>query len=180
MNNAMVSVPLTEVDALRKRVEDAEYKASQLEAREKKIKVEIREQITNYGTKIDRWGFHTVPVTSWREHPHTYINLDEVIKPIREEEELKVADNTRRLEKQVKDSADTIRQMNETHQEQIKKLKDDHVKEVNVLKGIQGEKTTLELRDATISALNKKLNDLSLENLRLRNRTFLQRVFNIK
>jgi hypothetical protein len=138
MNNAMVTVPLSEVDALRTKLEQAEYKVSVLETTEKKVKVEIRQSIMSAEREYVGGGSYQFrPVNRWQDHPHTYINMDDVIKPIREEEEQKVIENTRRLEKQVKESAETMHQMRERHQVALEELKATYIKEINEAKGIQ-------------------------------------------
>ena len=161
--NATVTIPLSEIDTLRNDLAKAQQKVSELESTQKKIKIEIREAYTSFMPSPLRNDRQFLPYTSYKEHPHQYINMDEVIDPIRQEEKLKVEENTRKLEKEVRDLFDKIQRTKDEYQKEIKDLKEFHQKEVAKLKGEQVDKG----KDETISEQSRIINNLNKENISL-------------
>lgn len=165
MNNAMVTLPLSEVDALRNKLEQAEYKVSQLEVSQMKIKVEMRERgveidsryvQTNFGAGKFQEYFQKLV---WHDHPHTYINMDEVIKPIRDEEEAKVATYTRKLEQNFKELTEKFEKAKTGFKDEIKHLNEKHLEALAIAKG----ETLDQSKERVMSTILEKNRQLSEE-----------------
>lgn len=165
MNNAMVTVPLSEVDALRTKLEQAEYKASQLETTQKKVKVEISERITSYRHESVRnpsgWPqMIMVPDSKIMIHQPQYINLDDVIKTIREEEKQKVQNETAELERRIERQAATIKEQDNKYTKDTEELKATYVRDLNEAKGI---KAPISEDKKLIGVLSQKLAQAMLQ-----------------
>ena len=84
--NATVTLPLSEIDALRNDFEKALKEKNDLEATQMKIRVEVHERISAYQSAYDGYGNRYMkPEDNWRVYPHYYINMDDVINPLRDE-----------------------------------------------------------------------------------------------
>jgi hypothetical protein len=117
--NATVTMPLSEVDALRNDLQKAVDRIKELESTQKKIKVEMRERYTAFQT--DPYRRIAVPYNEWKEHPHQYINMEEVIEPIRQEERLKVDEDLRKKDITIRDLTDQYAKLEIKYSEEIKK-----------------------------------------------------------
>lgn len=159
--NAEVTMPLSEIDNLRDNLKNALARIKELESTEKKIKVEIRELRLDY--EIFPTGYtqsKVIKTPNWKEYPHQYINLDEVISTIRQEEQFKVDANTRKLEKTVRDLVDQHGKLEIKNSEKIKKLKEKYETEIKILKDQKVDRS----KEEVIINNEKTINKLRTQN----------------
>jgi len=157
--NATVTMPLSEIDALRNDHAASMARVKELESTQAKVRVEVREAYASHeSVRLGGSQFY-VPRTEWRTLPHTYINLDEVIKAIREEEAVKVASNTRKLEKEIK----TLREERIKDLEKHKTAIEEMQRELRAVRERVAQFLTAEnevtFLKAALEAANKKIED---------------------
>lgn len=173
--NAEVTMPLSEIDNLRNNLKNALVRVKELESTEKKIKVEIRELCLGHETHPTGYmRSHTFETLKWKEYPHQYINLDEVISTIRQEEQFKVDANTRKLEETVRDLVDQHGKLEIKNSEKIKKLKEKYETEIKILKDQKVDRS----KEEVIINNEKTINKLRTQNYILNG--FADQVINSK
>jgi len=169
--NADVTMPLSELDALRTKLEQEEYKVSVLETSQKMIKVEVRERVAAYKESYDvRLGMNRIdPRKDWSIYPHTYINLEDVIGPIRSEESRKVQDQLNERDRQITDYRKKLSEKDEA----IKTLKTEYEHKLKLVTNMQKENT----KDNIIGSLQKQVNDLNTQLSKIAKQNFWDRLF---
>lgn len=133
--NAEVTMPLSEIDNLRDNLKNALSRIKELESTEKKIKIEIREGYHAFKTDYRGSIPIVLPYTAIREHPHQYINMDDVIGVIRDEETAKVQNELHSKDKAIIDLRDQFNKLEIKSNENVKKLKEEYENKISLLKG---------------------------------------------
>jgi hypothetical protein len=174
MNNAMVTMPLSEVDAIRNLNQQLTERVNDLDAKQKMIKVEVRQMSTSFERSyLGGNTFGVVAVNKWQEHPHAYINMDEVIFPIREEEKAKlqsfIDERTRRVSELENERSIIATQ----HKEEIQKLKAEYEQKIKTLTKMEEENT----KDTIIASLRNEVSRLTLLMKQVMEQGFWARIF---
>lgn len=156
--NAEVTMPLSEIDNLRDNLKNALSRIKELESTEKKIKIEIREGYHAFKTDYRGSIPIVVPYTAIREYPHQYVNMEDIINPIRDEERTKVQNEINSKDKTIKDLRDQYNKLEIKSNEKVKQLKEQYENEISVLKG----KKIADEKDKTIQKLRSEKYEQSL------------------
>jgi hypothetical protein len=134
MNNAMVTMPLSEVDAIRNLNQQLTERVNDLDAKQKMIKVEIRQMATFFERSyLGGNTFGVVAVNKWQEHPHAYINMEDVIMPIREEEKTKLQSFIDERTRRVSELENERSVINTQHKDEISKIREEYDQKIRVL-----------------------------------------------
>lgn len=109
--NAQVTLPLSEIDTLRKERQDAIDQVASLMEKQMMVKVVAFERIHHYSAgQRDRI---LSPLEEWNKYPHEYRNLEDVRIVIRQEESQKVQERISEAEKTNRDLHDKLRKKDE-------------------------------------------------------------------
>lgn len=169
MNNAMVTLPLSEVDAIRNSEQRLAERVQDLESKQRMIKVEVKEQIQTYQ---DRYGVvpgtkRIIPIMDWQAHPHIYVNMDDVIAPIREEEKHKLQSFIDERTRRVSQLENQLNINKTEHKEVVRELKELYEQKLRLraVSKLQGEN------------LRNKLDEVSAELRKFKNMSFVDRIF---
>lgn len=167
--NATVSLPLSEIDTLRDNLEASQARVKELEEKQKAVRIEISERVTTWEPQGYLWRF--VPTSKIIRKPPEYINLDEIIKPLREEEQQKVVDNTKRLEASIKSLEEQREKQKESHKKETEELLSSLDKLREQYKPIQAVENEMRVYKAVLEIANQKL-------FAIQNQGFWGRLFN--
>src|SRR5690606_6618133 len=174
--NATVTLPISELDNLRDSLKEKTERIKDLEKTQKQIRFIIVDSIVEHQPVYDNWSQVIKGYVSNNKLVQSvfYENLDDIIVPIRKEEEKRVNEKIRDLELAIEHSEKkhqkVINDLKEKYKNQLQE-KDD---EITILKGDKVKLKKEELIDkleAEVKVLNAHIEKLS-------NRSFWQRVFN--
>lgn len=160
--NATVTLPLSEIDALRNDLQKAVDRVKELESTQKKIKVEMYEQYTAF--KTDPYHKIAVPYSAWKEYPHQYINMEDVTTTIRNEERTMFEKALNSKDKALRDVRDQYNKLEIKSSEKIKQLTEQYELEIKKLKGEKVDKqkdTILNEQIQMIDTLEKEVQSLT-------------------
>ena len=171
---ADVTMPLSELDALRDELKAAIARAAELEQKQSKIRVDVRERIQTF--RSERLGFDAReirPSWDWKHYPHEYINMEDVVGPIRDEERQKVQAELHEKDNKITELKDRSHKRETEQRETITKLKEAYEARIKELTDMQTEIT----KDAIIGNLSNELELLRGRLTAITKQTFWQRLF---
>jgi DNA mismatch repair ATPase MutS len=171
---ADVTMPLSELDSLRDELKEAIHKAAELEQRQSKIRVEVRERVTLYSS--EDMGFRTReirPVFDWKLYPHEYLNMEDVVGPIRDEERSKVQSDLNEKGRRISDLKNKLNIMEAEHKETVRKLREEYEAKLRKLAEIKEEST----KDTIIGNLRDQVQHLETTLKKVLAQGFWERIF---
>lgn len=200
--NAMVSVSLSELDALRSSAKTWEEKATSLEKTEKQIKLVLTKKEIMYGESTSR-GYYD-GYNAWARSNRvseivqkenlvivssTYENMSEIQDALREEARSAVGAEISMLKSAISQAARDLKEekerTREEHKQTLEKIEDtlkQKDKEIALLKGEKIEKNTKEEYDSLMKqyqTLEEKYNNLQSELLLYKTKNWFQRLFKL-
>lgn len=193
--NAEVTMPIIELDKLRKTIENQEAIIEEYKKNEKSVLLKVS---SSYYTSELQHSFGHTPafyksVEKTVIEPPQYIGFEEVKEELKREDESKVIQDlgtkNRRiisLEKEIQNNKteyqrniDTLTHTHKIDLENREKIYNENsLKYENEIKKLKGELVDIG-KDEKIDMLNRQIKGLIAEVEQLNNRTFFQRLFNL-